>query len=133
MLYAYRLQVLDIRRRLNEIILYNLDLLYLTHQNSLLAKHIRNTNRQLTNVETTGTTQQRKFELLEFRFTNSAIQIFYTGCNRIMYKSFKIYFDETNRNFAAQFVAEHVLTLRVYLQVSSMVAICYVAYIQAML
>jgi hypothetical protein len=124
MLYAYRLQVLDIRRRLNEIILYNLDLLYLTHQTSLLAKHVRNTNRQLTNVETTGTTQQRKFELLEFRFTNSAIQIFYTGCNRIMYKSFKIYFDEMNMNFAAQFVAGHVLTLRVYLQVSSMAAIC---------
>jgi hypothetical protein len=46
---------------------------YLTRQSSVVAKCVRNTNRRLTNVESTGTIWQRKFEVLEIfvaPFTN---------------------------------------------------------------
>jgi hypothetical protein len=51
----------------------------------------------------------------------------YTECNRIRYAILKIYCDETNKNIATQFVAQHLLTLQVCLQAFNMVAPAYAA------
>jgi hypothetical protein len=54
----------------------------------------------------------------------------YTACNIIRYTNLNIYCDETNGKVAKQFVAEHLLTLRLFLQVFNTAAPGYAADMQ---